>query len=128
MIVGNATAELDLQVLDLAIGQRYGVLVQRPDSTSASYYVRATTRTHQKYEGRALLTYGRMDEHVRFLLPSRVCTTSTTRYELISLSKPLLIGRSGRRPLDRNRRLFEKQRHGSAVPIHSLPISSDGAA
>jgi hypothetical protein len=52
--------------LDLAIGQRYGILARRPGVGAASYHVRAVTRTHQKYEGRALLTYGMAEDNVRF--------------------------------------------------------------
>ncbi|KAJ9091606.1 hypothetical protein QFC21_007146 [Naganishia friedmannii] len=48
------------QVLNIGIGQRYGIMIQRPSSArnTNSYTIRAVTRTHQAYEGRAYLTYG----------------------------------------------------------------------
>lgn len=50
------------QAFDIGIGQRYGVLVKRPVPGAArNYSVRASTRTHQTYEGTAMLRYAGTD-------------------------------------------------------------------
>ncbi|GHJ89536.1 hypothetical protein NliqN6_5938 [Naganishia liquefaciens] len=48
------------QVLNIGIGQRYAIMIKRPLSTQNTngYTIRAVTRTHQAYEGRAYLVYG----------------------------------------------------------------------
>lgn len=46
------------QVVDIGIGQRYGIMFKRPQSSKGPYSIRASTMTHQTYQGTAILKYG----------------------------------------------------------------------
>lgn len=49
---------VNTQVLDIGIGQRYGIILKRPQQAKAAYSMRASTMTHQTYQGAAILVYG----------------------------------------------------------------------
>lgn len=45
------------KVLDISVGQRYGIVIRRPSKPADRYFIRASTQTHQVYQGLAILQY-----------------------------------------------------------------------
>jgi len=46
-----------VQVVNIGIGQRYGIMIRKPAQPRMEYTIRASTMTHQTYQGTAVLSY-----------------------------------------------------------------------
>ena len=45
-------------MINIGIGQRYAIMLRRPEGTQKVYTIRASTMTHQVFQSTALLSYG----------------------------------------------------------------------
>lgn len=72
----NVATELCMQSLEIGIGQRYGIMIERANR-SGQHVVRASTRTQQVYQGTAILDYS-LPLDVSFILISLISFLSFT--------------------------------------------------
>lgn len=97
-----------IQILPIGIGQRYGIMLKRPDSSAPTQYtIRASTMTHQTYQGNAVLTY----------VTSNSSTSSGSASSLPNSKPSMTIDGS---PIDSSAKMLEDAAL-APYPIYAVP-------